>query len=124
MSIAKLLGQLIGHTQDSEKNKKPGMFGAPAPASNKNSNVKTTSLEEALNLLGQGFLKGGVGSFLKGSLVSPELRVGVGHAYVEMIRYLGPVFLERHLVTIVQHILELASNPKAGNSHTESVCSR
>ena len=122
MSIAKLLGQLIGHTQDSEKNKKPGVFGAPA--SNKNSNVKTTTLDEALNLLGQGFLKGGVGSFLKGSVVSPELRVGVGHAYVEMIKYLGPVFLERHLVTILQHILELASNPKAGNSHTESVCSR
>ena len=67
---------------------------------------------------------GGVGSFLKGGVVSQDLRVGVSHAYVEMIRYLGPVYLERHLLTILQHILELASNPRAGTSHTESVCSR
>merc|ERR1719450_1165268 len=117
----------MAHTQEQEKNRKQPMI----VTNNKNTNSKTTSLEDALGLLGQGFLKGGVGSFLKGtgdlmksSVVSPDLRVGVSHAYVIMIKYLGPVYLERHLSTILTHILELASNPRAGTSHTETVCAR
>ena len=127
MSVAKLLGILMAQTQEQEKNRKQPMIGT----NNKNANTKSTSLEDALGLLGQGFLKGGVGSFLKGtgdlmksSVVSPDLRVGVSHAYVIMIKYLGPVYLERHLSKILTHILELASNPKAGTSHTETVCAR
>lgn len=127
-----MLGTLLAYTQEYDKNSRQGMFGqSQHPSNNKNSGAKTTTLEDALGLLGQGFLKGGVGSFLKGtgdlmksSVVSPELRVGVSHAYVVMIKTLGPVYLERQLVTIVCHILELASNPRAGSSHTETVCAR
>ena len=45
------------HIQDSEKNKKT-MFGTAAATNNKNTNNKISSLEDALGLLGQGFLKG------------------------------------------------------------------
>jgi len=131
-SIAKLLGTLLAYTQEYDKNSRQGMFGqSQHPSNNKNSGAKTSTLEDALGLLGQGFLKGGTGGLLKGtgdlmksSVVSPELRVGVSHAYVVMIKALGPVYLERHLVTIVCNILELASNPRAGSSHTETVCAR
>ena len=60
MSVAKLLGILMAQTQEQEKNRKQPMIG-----NNKNANTKSTSLEDALGLLSQGFLKGGVGSFLK-----------------------------------------------------------
>ena len=83
-----------------------------------------TSLEESLGLLAQGFLKGGVGSFLKGTVVSPELRVGVSHSYVVMIQTLGPAYLETNIRVILSHVLELANNTKSGSSHTESVCCR
>ena len=45
---------LMASTQEQDRNKKQGMFGGQA--SNKNTNLKTTSLEEALGLLAQGFL--------------------------------------------------------------------
>ena len=41
-----------------------------------------------------------------------------------MARRPRPGYLERHLATILSHVLELASNPRAGSSHTELVCSR
>jgi len=131
MSIAKLLGFLMASTQEIDKNKKQGMYAPPVASNNKNASTKTTTLEDALSILGQGFLKGGIASFLKGtgdlmkgSVVSQDLRVGVSHAYVAMVRALGPVWLERNLSSVLNHILELASNPKAGSNHTEAVCSR
>ena len=122
-SVARLLGVLVASTQESDKNKKQGVFGSQAPAATKNSS-KSTSLEESLGLLAQGFLKGGVGSFLKGTVVSPELRVGVSHSYVVMIQTLGPAYLETNIRVILSHVLELANNTKSGSSHTESVCCR
>ena len=98
---------------------------------NKNSSNKTVSLEDAMSLLAQGFLRGGVSSFLKGtgelmkgSVVSQELRVGVAHAYAAMLKTLGPNWLERNLQAVLVHVLELAANPKAAPSHTDAVCSR
>jgi len=131
MSISKVLGFLMANTQETDRNKRQGMYVPPAASSNKNATTKTTSLEDALSILGQGFLKGGIGSFLKGtgdlmkgSVVSQDLRVGVSHAYVAMVRTLGPVWLERNLSVVLNHILELASSPKAGSNHTDAVCSR
>ena len=56
--------------------------------------------------------------------MNPEVRVGLSHSYVVMVRSLGPGYLERNLGTILGHVLELASNPRAGSSHTEVVCAR
>ena len=95
---------------------------------------KTTAggktVDEALNLLAQGFLRGGLGSFLKaattGSSVSPELRVGVSQAYVAFLTWLGPAWTERHLAAVLGHVLELASGSAARSaaSHTELVYTR
>jgi hypothetical protein len=87
------------------------------------------SVEEALNLLGQGFLRGGLGSsFLKsaagGSAApSPELRVGVSQAYVAAFSWLGPAWTERHLHAALTHVLDLSSRSAAA-SHTELVYTR
>jgi hypothetical protein len=88
------------------------------------------SVEEALSLLAQGFLRGGVGSFLKSaagsSTVSPELRVGVSQAYVSFFTWLGPAWTEKHLHASLGHVLELASGSAARSaaSHTELVYTR
>merc|ERR550519_2889676 len=101
------------------------MFGGQSgQANSKNTNMKSTSLEDSLGLLAQGFLKGGLGSFLKGGVVSPELRVGLSHSYVVMIQQLGPAYLETNIRLILSHVLELASSTKSGSSHTETVCCR
>ena len=75
------------------------------------------SLEEALRLLGQEFLLGGLGSLLKGTGdlmksggVNSEVRVVVSHSYVTIVRSQGPCYLERNLGTIHDHVLELSSN--------------
>jgi hypothetical protein len=89
------------------------------------------SVEEALNLLGQGFLRGGLGSsFLKsaagGSAApSPELRVGVSQAYVAAFAWLGPAWTERHLHAALTHVLDLAGgSSRSAASHTELVYTR
>ena len=75
------------------------------------------SLEEALRLLSQEFLLGGLGSLLKGTGdlmksggVNSEVRVIVSHSYVTSVRSQGPCYLERNLDTIYDHVLELSSN--------------
>ena len=122
-AVARLLGQLVASTQES-KGKRQGMFGPSKPAEKGNKSEK--SLEEALSILSQGFLRGGpTSSLLKGSSsVSQELRVGLSHTYVAMTRCLGPTWLERHLSTILNHLLELAASPRAGGDHTECVLTR
>ena len=74
-------------TQDSLKGRRAAMFPALASSKGQDKGGRSErSLEEALAILGQGFLKGGLGSsLLKGSTVSQELRVGLSHAYVHMV---------------------------------------
>jgi hypothetical protein len=88
------------------------------------------SLDDALSLLAQGFLRGGLASFLKaatsGSSLSPEVRVGVSQAYVAFFSWLGPAWTERHLAALLAHVLELASGSAARSAatHTELVYTR
>ncbi|XP_014227190.1 HEAT repeat-containing protein 5B isoform X3 [Trichogramma pretiosum] len=123
-SVAKLLGTLVAMTQ------LPAPKGQNPPAA-LNKNAKQTSLEEVLNILMSGFLRGGVG-FLKGtgeiikgsSGVNREVRVGVTHAYVVFVQMLGSTWLERNIGTWVAHVLDLVANPKAASSHVDAVYSR
>ncbi len=87
---------------------------------------KTVSLDDALSILMQGFLKGGSGSGLikGGAPVSREVRVGVTHCYVVLVQTLGSFWLERHLNQLLAHVLELVSHPKAAASHVDAVYSR
>ncbi|XP_043664678.1 HEAT repeat-containing protein 5B isoform X1 [Vespula pensylvanica] len=123
-AVAKLLGSLVAMTQiPAPKGKNP------AVAQNKGS--KQISLEEVLNILMSGFLRGGVG-FLKGtgeiikgtSSINREVRVGVTHAYVVFVQMLGGTWLERNIGVLVAHVLDLVTNPKAANSHVDAVYSR
>ena len=56
--------------------------------------------------------------------MSREVRVGVTHCYVVMVQTLGTLWLERHLNTLLGHVLELVAHPKAAPSHVDAVYSR
>ncbi|XP_046742187.1 HEAT repeat-containing protein 5B isoform X2 [Diprion similis] len=125
-TVAKLLGALVATTQQATpKGNNPAVL---APQSK---GYKPISLDEALNILMSGFLRGGAG-FLKGtgemikgsSGVNREVRVGVTHAYVVFVQILGGAWLERNISTLVAHVLDLVANPKAASSHVDAVYSR
>ncbi|QQP56837.1 Uncharacterized protein FKW44_001638, partial [Caligus rogercresseyi] len=122
-AISKLLGSLIAKTLCPKT--KPG--GPPKKGSFPGEgNGSLLSLEEALGILGNGFIKGGSSSGLikGGSPVSQDVRVGVAHAYVFSVKLLGGLWLERQLVPFLSHILELVSHPKASSNHVDAVYSR
>uniref|UniRef100_W4VS74 HEAT repeat-containing protein 5A n=1 Tax=Corethrella appendiculata TaxID=1370023 RepID=W4VS74_9DIPT len=127
-AVAKLLGTLIACTQNGSLKNFPSMT---ASASSTKS-IKAISLDEALGVLMSGFLRGGGGTFLKGtgemikgsSGVNREVRVGVTHAYVIFVQTMGSVWLERNMQTFLVHVLDLVANPKAASSHVDAVYSR
>jgi hypothetical protein len=115
-SLAQVLGALVAATQQQQHSAK----------------TRFVSLEEVLNLLASGFLRGGIG-FLKsgagemikgGSSVSRETRVGVTHAYVVLVSHLGSAWLERNMTVFLMHLLDLLANPKSATSHMDAVYSR
>uniref|UniRef100_A0A674CFH7 HEAT repeat-containing protein 5A n=1 Tax=Salmo trutta TaxID=8032 RepID=A0A674CFH7_SALTR len=87
-------------------------------------NVKRATLDEVLELMATGFLRGGSG-FLKsggemlkgGGSVSREVRVGVTQAYVVFVTTLGGQWLERTFATFLSHVLDLVSHPRATQTH-------
>lgn len=59
-----------------------------------------------------GFLRGGIGGFLKSSTGAAsgghkEIRVGVALAYVEVAKELGAGWLEKNLLFFIRHVLEV-----------------
>ncbi|XP_037925116.1 HEAT repeat-containing protein 5B isoform X5 [Hermetia illucens] len=124
-AVAKLLGTLLAFTQQTIDKK------SQMAQQLKSQQQRLISLDEALGILMSGFLRGGV-SFLKGtgeiikgsSGVNREVRVGVTHAYVVFVQYMGSVWLERNLQTFLVHVLDLVANPKAASSHVDAVYSR
>ena len=96
-------------------------------------NVRLATLDEALNLLSTGFLRGG-SSFLKGtageiikgtsSTVARELRVGITQAYVVFVQQLGSLWLEKNMSVFLGHLAELIASPKATVTHVDAVYSR
>ncbi|KAG7462844.1 hypothetical protein MATL_G00189080 [Megalops atlanticus] len=103
----------------------------PKQAAVMRQNVKKATLEEVLELMATGFLRGGSG-FLKsggemlkgGGSVSREVRVGVTQAYVVFVTTLGGQWLERNFATFLSHVLDLVSHPRATQTHVEAVYSR
>uniref|UniRef100_A0A8C4LGU1 HEAT repeat-containing protein 5A n=1 Tax=Equus asinus asinus TaxID=83772 RepID=A0A8C4LGU1_EQUAS len=93
----------------------------------------TVSLEEVLELLGTGFLRGSSGflrasgDMLKGtSSVSRDVRVGVTQAYVVFVSTLGGAWLEKNFAAFLSHVLSLVSqsHPKANQTQIDAVCGR
>ncbi|KAK0412174.1 hypothetical protein QR680_006073 [Steinernema hermaphroditum] len=108
--VARVLAKLL--SLGIEKPKLP-LKGAPPPPGS-TPIQPSLSVEEAMNLLGAGFLRGGLGGFLRsGSGAAAggqkEIRVGMALAYVELVNELGSDWLEKNSAFFVKHILDLAA---------------
>lgn len=123
ISVSKLLGTVLA---------KAVIAKHPGGAASRQS-TRRVSLEEVLELLGAGFLRGSSGflrasgDMLKGSSsVSRDVRVGVTQAYVVFVSTLGGAWLEKNLAVFLSHILSLVSqsNPKATQTQIDAVCCR
>ncbi|KAJ8391412.1 hypothetical protein AAFF_G00090420 [Aldrovandia affinis] len=92
---------------------------------------RRSSLEEVMELLTGGFLRGGAsflrasGDMLKGtSTVSRDIRVGVTQACVVFVSCLGAPWLEVNFPALLPLVLELVSRPRATQSPADVVCCR
>ncbi|CAF1564553.1 unnamed protein product, partial [Adineta ricciae] len=71
-----------------------------------------------------GFLKSNTTERIKGpTTVQREIRIGVTHTYVELALVLGTSWIEQNLSLFINHVLELAGNPRASTSHVDAVYS-
>ncbi|XP_033044223.1 HEAT repeat-containing protein 5A isoform X2 [Trachypithecus francoisi] len=122
ISVSKLLGTILAKAVTSKH---------PGTASRQS--IRRVSLEEVLELLGTGFLRGSSGflrasgDMLKGtSSVSRDVRVGVTQAYVVFVSTLGGAWLEKNFAAFLSHILSLVSqsHPKATQTQIDAVCCR
>ncbi|KAM9064661.1 HEAT repeat-containing protein 5A isoform X2 [Sarcophilus harrisii] len=122
IAVSKLLGTVLARA----------VMSKPGTATSRQ-NVRKVSLEEAMELLGTGFLRGSSGflrasgDMLKGtSSVSRDVRVGVTQAYVVFISTLGGRWLERNFSILLSHILSLVSqfHPKAIQTQMDAICCR
>ncbi|XP_041340039.1 HEAT repeat-containing protein 5A isoform X2 [Pyrgilauda ruficollis] len=119
LAVSKLLGTLLARALTSKQ----------ITASTKH-NFRRISLEDAMELLGTGFLRGSCGflrasgDMLKGtSSVSRDVRVGVTQAYVVFVSTLGAQWLERNFSAFLSHALDLVSqsHPKAVQSPMDAI---
>ncbi|XP_048217876.1 HEAT repeat-containing protein 5A isoform X3 [Perognathus longimembris pacificus] len=123
IAVSKLLGTVLAKAIISKH---------PGSAASRQS-IRRVSLEEVLELLGTGFLRGSSGflrasgDMLKGtSSVSRDVRVGVTQAYVVFVSTLGGAWLEKNFAVFLSHLLSLVSqsHPKATQTQVDAVCCR
>ncbi|XP_022329177.2 HEAT repeat-containing protein 5B-like isoform X3 [Crassostrea virginica] len=114
-AVAKLLGNLMSSTQSPK-----AVSTGPSSRLSFGAKWKQPKLEDVLNLLSVGFLKGGIGS----GNINREIRVGVTHAYIEFVKSMGGLWLERNISVFLNHILDLVANPKATPTHVDAVYAR
>ncbi|NWU78802.1 HTR5A protein, partial [Onychorhynchus coronatus] len=119
LAVSKLLGTVLARALTSKQ----------TTVSTKH-NFRRISLEEVMELLGTGFLRGSCGflrasgDMLKGtSSVSRDVRVGITQAYVVFVSTLGAQWLERNFSAFLSHILDLVSqsHPKAVQSPVDAI---
>ncbi|XP_065144355.2 HEAT repeat-containing protein 5A isoform X1 [Paramisgurnus dabryanus] len=119
VAVSKLLGTLIASALE------PRQVIAPRPGSKRN------SLEEVMELLSSGFLRGGAGflrasgDMLKGtSSVSRDIRVGISQTCVVFVSILGGTWLEMHFSSLLALLMEWASHTRATQYPADAVSSR
>ncbi|KAI1237778.1 HEAT repeat-containing protein 5A, partial [Lamprotornis superbus] len=119
LAVSKLLGTILARALTSKQ----------ITASTKQ-NFRRISLEDVMELLGTGFLRGSCGflrasgDMLKGtSSVSRDVRVGVTQAYVVFVSTLGTQWLERNFSAFLSHVLDLVSqsHPKAVQNPMDAI---
>ncbi|XP_031435784.1 HEAT repeat-containing protein 5A isoform X2 [Clupea harengus] len=119
VAVSKLLGTLLASALE------PKQPVAPRPGG------RRMCLEEVMELLSVGFLRGGVGflrasgDMLKGcSSVSRDIRVGITQACVVFVSALGGAWLELNFPSLLALLLALASHPRATQTPSDGACTR
>ncbi|KAJ7990914.1 hypothetical protein DPEC_G00291830 [Dallia pectoralis] len=117
--VSKLLGTLLATAID------------PKQPTALRQGSKRSSLEEVMDLLTGGFLRGGAGflrasgDMLKGiSSVSKDIRVGVTQSCVVFVSCLGGAWLEANFSALLGLLMELVSHPRATQTPADAVCCR
>lgn len=65
------------------------------------------------------------GDMIKGGgVINREIRVGVTHAYIEFVKCMGGLWLERNISLFLNHIVDLVASPKATPTHVDAVYAR
>ncbi|XP_040916672.1 HEAT repeat-containing protein 5A isoform X2 [Toxotes jaculatrix] len=120
VSVAKLLGTLLAAAVEPRQPTGPRQGGRGR-----------SSLEEVMDLLMAGFLRGGAGflrasgDMLKGtSSVSKDIRIGVTQAYVVFVSTLGGSWLEANFPAFLSLLMELASHGRATQTPCDAVVTR
>ncbi|XP_067099249.1 HEAT repeat-containing protein 5A isoform X1 [Osmerus mordax] len=120
VAVARLLGTLLATAVEPKQ---------PTAALRQSS--KRTSLEEVMDLLTGGFLRGGAGflrasgDMLKGtSSVSKDIRIGVTQSCVVFISCLGGAWLEANFPMLLSLLMELVSHGRATQAPADAVVCR
>ncbi|KAL7380923.1 hypothetical protein ABVT39_026023 [Epinephelus coioides] len=120
VSVAKLLGTLLAAAVEPRQPTAPRQGGRGR-----------SSLEEVMDLLSGGFLRGGAGflrasgDMLKGtSSVSKDIRIGVTQACVVFVSTLGGSWLEANFPAFLSLLMELASHSRATQTPGDAVVTR
>uniref|UniRef100_A0A3Q1AXC4 HEAT repeat-containing protein 5A n=1 Tax=Amphiprion ocellaris TaxID=80972 RepID=A0A3Q1AXC4_AMPOC len=120
VSVSKLLGTLLAAAVEPRQSSAPrqGVKGR-------------SSLEEVMDLLSAGFLRGGggflrtSGDMLKGtSSVSKDIRIGVTQACVVFVSTLGGSWLEANFPAFLSLLMELASHSRATQTPVDAAVTR
>uniref|UniRef100_A0A8C7E0N4 HEAT repeat-containing protein 5A n=1 Tax=Oncorhynchus kisutch TaxID=8019 RepID=A0A8C7E0N4_ONCKI len=121
VAISKLLGTLLATAVEP---KQPTGTGS-------GSGSRRSSLEEVMDLLTGGFLRGGAGFLrasgdkLKGtSSVSKDIRIGITQSCVVFVSCLGGVWLEANFSALLVLLMELVSQTRATQTPADAVCCR
>ncbi|XP_053192170.1 HEAT repeat-containing protein 5A [Scomber japonicus] len=121
VSVATLLGTLLAAAVE------PRQPAAAPRASGRG----RSSLEEVMDLLSGGFLRGGAGflrasgDMLKGmSSVGKDVRIGVTQACVVFVSSLGASWLEVNFSSFLSLLMELASHSRATQTPADAVVTR
>ncbi|KAJ0063184.1 hypothetical protein NL108_013353 [Boleophthalmus pectinirostris] len=124
VSVSELLGTLLA-TALQPKNKTAQRVPGVPPGGG------AVSLEEVMDLLLGGFIRGGAGFLrvsgdkLKGtSSVSKEVRFGIAQTCVVLVSSLGSMWLEQNLSQFLALVLELVSHSRSSLSPSDSVLCR
>uniref|UniRef100_A0A8P4JY70 HEAT repeat-containing protein 5A n=1 Tax=Dicentrarchus labrax TaxID=13489 RepID=A0A8P4JY70_DICLA len=121
VSVAKLLGTLLAAAVEPRQ---------PTAAPRQGGRGRS-SLEEVMDLLSGGFLRGGAGflrasgDMLKGtSSVGKDVRIGVTQACVVFVSTLGGSWLEANFPAFLSLLMELASHGRATQTPGDAVVTR
>jgi hypothetical protein len=87
-----------------------------------NVKIRKPSRSELMNYLKLSFVTGQCvqkREIFKSDVSSQNIKMGIAEAHVQLIRGLGSTWLESNLMLFLNHILNIATEPKATQTHQE-----